>query len=342
MNRPQIRLRKITGIAFRSIVDAFGTETESARFNRVMGLAVGSLLAIDLIFSAFLRLGALQEAKVVAVNSLASPGMWLLVGVCYYCRWRGGGLMRMGDISQLAAWSLLVVPTITFLIPVAARSPYPLVDVGLRNIDALMHFQTVTFVRLIAGFPRVQHVLNIAYNLLLELIIGALLIPAISGKIADSRRFVLAVLVAAVFTSILFALWPAAGPWTVEGFAPTKDQATVVRSLEFLKSGQPPPDDVKDSPVVAFPSFHVVLAVLALIALWRVPWARWLGLMISVLICASTITTGWHYGIDVLGGLAVTFAAQWTACFMMPAAFRPAKGIVFTGKDLSDAGFSRM
>jgi membrane-associated phospholipid phosphatase len=27
--------------------------------------------------------------------------------------------------------------------------------------------------------------------------------------------------------------------------------------------------------------------------------------ILTVLVCLSTITTGWHYGIDVLGGLAV-------------------------------------
>jgi membrane-associated phospholipid phosphatase len=129
--------------------------------------------------------------------------------------------------------------------------------------------------------------------------------------------------IAAVMTAALFALWPAAGPWTVEGFAPKKDQAVVVDSLALLKSGKPLPEGVT-SAVVAFPSFHVVLAVLSVIAMWNVRWARWFVFTIGMLVCVSTITTGWHYGIDVIGGLAVTYLAQAIANLI----FRPEPSLV--------------
>ncbi len=286
-----------------------------------MAATVIPLLVIDIALERLVHLNAREDLRVLAHVSVGSFGLWLLIAAYCYCRWRG--MTKLEDISQLLAWAMLVVPAISFLIPVAGRSPYPLVDGALAKIDAGMHFHTVTVVHLVSQFPRLRLTLAIAYNLLPLLILASLLLPPLWGRAMDSRRYVLAVIMAALMTAALFALWPAAGPWTVEGFAPTKDQAVVVDSLALLKSGKPLPEGVK-SAVVAFPSFHVVLAVLSVIAMWNLRWARWFVFTIGMLVCLSTITTGWHYAIDVIGGLAVTFLAQAIANLV----FRPDPSLV--------------
>jgi membrane-associated phospholipid phosphatase len=288
----------------------FTQHDESTRFNLLMAATVIPLLAIDIVLERLVHLNAREDLRALAHVSVGSFGLWLLIAAYCYCCWRG--MTKLEDISQLLAWAMLVVPAISFLIPSAGRSPYPLVDSALARIDAGMHFHTVTVVHLVSQFPRLRLALAIAYNLLPLLILASLLLPPLCGRAVDSRRYVLAVIIAAVMTAALFALWPAAGPWTVEGFAPTRDQAVVVDSLALLKSGRPLPEGVK-SAVVAFPSFHVVLAVLSVIAMWNLRWARWFVFTVGMLVCVSTITTGWHYAIDVIGGLAVTYLAQATA-----------------------------
>ena len=243
-------------------------------------------------------------------------------GSARYCRWRGMEMAKLGDISQLAVWALLVIPAIAFLIPAAGRSPYPLVDNALAGLDARMHFQTVTVVHLFSHLPLLRRTLAIVYGLLPILILGSLLVPTICGRVIDSRRYIFAVIIAAVVTATLFAFWPAAGPWTVEGFAPTRAQAAVYDNLSLLKSSKPLPAEVGGA-VVAFPSFHVVLAVLSIIAMWKVRWARWPALALGTLICVSTITTGWHYLIDLIGGLAVTYVAQRIANLVLESAPSP-------------------
>ena len=288
-----------------------------------MAATVTSLLIIDLVLARLVRQNVWEELRVLAHLSVGNFGLWVLIAAYCYCRWRGAGMEKLGDISQLAAWVLLVIPAIGFLIPAAGRSPCPLVDSALARIDAGMHFQTVTVVRLVSHLPRLRLGLAIAYALVPLLIVGSLLVPTLSGRVVDSRRFVLAVIIAAVVTAALFALWPAAGPWTVEGFVPTKSQTVVTDDLSLLKSTKPLPAKAGGA-VVAFPSFHVILAVLSVVAMWHVRWARWPAFALGMLICVSTITTGWHYLIDVIGGLAVTYLAQATANLILRPELSPA------------------
>src|SRR5262249_24118557 len=48
--------------------------------------------------------------------------------------------------------------------------------------------------------------------------------------------------------------------------------------------------------------FSTVLAVVAAGALWPIPCVRWLATLTALFITISTLTTGWHYGVDVAAG----------------------------------------
>jgi membrane-associated phospholipid phosphatase len=61
--------------------------------------------------------------------------------------------------------------------------------------------------------------------------------------------------------------------------------------------------------VVSFPSFHVIWAVLSARALWPMPGLRIVGAVMALLVAVSTVTTGWHYVVDVLAGLVMAAVA---------------------------------
>jgi len=61
--------------------------------------------------------------------------------------------------------------------------------------------------------------------------------------------------------------------------------------------------------LICFPSFHTILAVLAGVALWSIPYLRWAAAALAALIVVSTVTTGTHYVVDVVAGLGVAFVA---------------------------------
>ncbi len=98
---------------------------ERLRLNCLMAATVLSLVATDLILAKVVHLNIREELNVLAHLSVGSFGVWVLTAAYCYCRWRGEGLSKLGDIAQLAAWSLLAIPAISFLIPAAGRSRSP-------------------------------------------------------------------------------------------------------------------------------------------------------------------------------------------------------------------------
>jgi membrane-associated phospholipid phosphatase len=130
------------------------------------------------------------------------------------------------------------------------------------------------------------------------------------GRMDKAKEYAIACLVAAALSIPLFAVFQAVGPWSVYNYAPSREQAGYVRTAEALKSGAPFVLDLGNQDgLITFPSFHTVLAVLTAVALWPIRYLRWPSTVLSVLIVLSTVSTGWHYVSDVLGGLLVAAVA---------------------------------
>jgi membrane-associated phospholipid phosphatase len=264
-------------------------------FQCMMTITTVVLIGGELILARIVHLGGLSQI----LN--AWPGLLLLVVVLYYCV--VCSYPRLIDVCQLAIWAVLLTNILSLLIQIAGRSSQPLCDHALAAMDARIQFSTAFFVQLAARAPLVEIALAITYSLIAPLIIVALLLPALCGHSEASRRFVLGVVIAAILTAALSAYWPAAGPWTTQEIAPNREQAGVTAYLIRLKSNVPVVIDMNNAGIVSFPSFHVVLAMLSAVALGSMRRLRVWVWMLAVLICISAITTGWHYGVDLLGGM---------------------------------------
>jgi membrane-associated phospholipid phosphatase len=264
-------------------------------FSITMGCMLLTLIVADAVLAKVVRLGGLSMFLDIWL------GLVLLIACLCYCILRP--LPRLIASCELTIWAVLLNNALAALILIAARSPRPLADSALAAMDGRMHISTEFFFRFAANTPAIGIALALAYSLLTPVAFAALIIPPIFGHVAASRRFALGTVVSLILLAVAFSLWPAAGPWTTERIPPTAEQSAVTSYLLRLKSSEPVGIDFAHAAVVSFPSFHVALAILAAIALSSIRRLRIWVWGLTALICVSTLTTGWHYAIDVLGGL---------------------------------------
>jgi membrane-associated phospholipid phosphatase len=266
-------------------------------FNITMGTLLVTLLLIEIVLAKAVHLSGWSAYLDIWFGLLLLSACW------FYCILRRQ--TRLADSVEMAFWVVLINNVLSALIPIAGRSPRPLVDRSLWMIDEKMHFSTIFFVNLVAKIPAVRLVFSLSYQLLGPFVITTLLALFFFGNIHAARRYILGATLALILTIALFALWPASGPWITQNFAPTKEQADVTDYLVRLKTNSQVEVDLQRTAMVSFPSFHVTLAILTAVAFSSFRRLRLWTWILTVLICISTITSGWHYGIDVLGGLAV-------------------------------------
>lgn len=164
------------------------------------------------------------------------------------------------------------------------------------NLPAIMRFASTHSL----GF------INRTYGWVVPLMVVAILAPALGGFSVAAQRFALANAIAELVSIPMFMLAPAIGPWVGYGFRANAGQIAVQASIFLLRAGSPP----RTGGIICFPSFHVIWAVLSAAALWDIKWLRIPCLFLTTLIVASTLTTGWHYAVDVLAGLLIAAAAQ--------------------------------
>ena len=283
------------------------TTTALARFNYLMAALLGSMALLDIFFVQTIRSERMRE-------SIATfPGLIPLIVVACFCHWMG--YPRIRDVLLSVIWPVALSLVTSPLLEMSAGNAHPLVDTALAQIDAGL-FQTVSVVQWLQHFHALAEVFRIAYGLSVPLIILALVLPVFCGHSNSARRFIFGASVALAITISLFALWPAAGPWTFEDFQPSERQEAAASYLLALKSHHPNAVPSQLGNIVSFPSFHTITAILSAAALWKIRWIRWIVLAVCIGITISTVTTGWHYVIDVAGGIGVAFAA-WAAALLI-------------------------
>jgi membrane-associated phospholipid phosphatase len=278
------------------------TQDPMRRFNRLMAWVSASLL---------LMVTVLRPAAKINVHTLGTlPPLAAPLLVAAFAVWsQVVGCPRLRDAFVLFFWAVLITVCIGSLVFIAARAPAPLADWQLARIDQAIGLQTSDIMRGVCLHPQLAAVLAAIYSWMIPFSLLALVLPVFQGLREPPQRLLIGYTVAALVTIAVFAVCPAVGPWTVYHFAASHAQAVCQTTLGLLKSSGPLREDIVDCGLVAFPSFHVAQTVLTALSLWHSRWLRFPATALAILICVSTLTTGWHYVIDLVGGVAVAIIA---------------------------------
>jgi hypothetical protein len=285
-------------------VQDFPSPPFKAKFHLQMAFACTTLLIVDIVGCLLTHiqvphLGSLFISVVVALAAMQFVPLY----------WHTKGKIDLRDAALTLPWAALMWATLPFPVDIAARlgMGVNLQGAHFAHIDGLLGVSVPAIVTW-ASHHWLGSLANRSYAMLAPLLAIAYLLPALTGRTKQAQQFLLANLLAFAIGLPFFAMLPAVGPWYLFHLAPTPLQ--VICQSDVLSIRQSALYLHHPSGIVCFPSFHVAWAILCVRALWTFRLCRVPVVILAVLIIFSTMSTGWHYFVDLLGGIALAAAAM--------------------------------
>ena len=267
---------------------------------------------------------AAAAAAVISVYGLSFPPddlvnplgiAALLSGAAWYYRRRGA------DTFVLCLTALYQVTLYTACFSVLMYSlaaiDRPFVDDALVTTDSWCRVSVPAIKAWTDAHPAVRSWLQWAYNSLLWQTPLLMVVLGFSGNRLRLEGFVRQFMLSTLACAAIFALWPAEGPFAAYGYEASATQARYLDHLHGLRDGSRLLVTWRGAEgLITFPSFHTCWAILIA---WGLRGYRWISLPIALLNAAvilSTLTTGWHFFTDVVGGgitsaAAIAVSAMW-------------------------------
>lgn len=267
-------------------------------FHLWMAFAISTLLIISLAGCALTGI-ELPGLGAWAIYCLVITAMLLPLPAYWYEKGRADLL----DLALTLFWALPLRLIIPLLVRIAARLRLPLQDSFLGSADRHLGV-SVPAIMVWASHHWLGSVLNQSYKWVLVFLPLAVVLPVLAGRSKYAKKFLVANLMCFAIGIPLFALLPAVGPWRYYHFPPTQSQIEACEApLLALRLPGTYVLGSQEAGIVCFPSFHVAWAILFAAALWGFRSLRIPVAVVSGMVILSTMTTGWHYFVDVLGGI---------------------------------------
>ncbi len=188
----------------------------------------------------------------------------------------------------------------------------PLIDDLLVRFDASVGIHLPSLVAWSHAHPELESHLQWIYDSMLLQTPLVFIVLGFSGQQRAIRQFVLHFMLGTWVCAIMFALFPAAGPFVAYGYDMDPTQTRYLQHLNELREGVRTIVTWKKAEgLITFPSFHTIWAIILFWAVRRQKWLLGISLIFNAIVIASTLTTGWHYGADVLSGIFVSIGLIW-------------------------------
>jgi membrane-associated phospholipid phosphatase len=193
------------------------------------------------------------------------------------------------------------------------RLAFPLQDRLLDNADKALGFQWFDYAYWVDNHPLLQQIFYVAYHSIMLQTLLPLVVLVLANRIGELRRYLLAYAIAFVFTIIVSALIPAAGPIALVDRATFHTLqftgATPLDHLAHLRDPGPLVFDSAPGGIATFPSFHATIAILTPLTLRPFPPIFIALLLLDAFMLGATVTEGAHYLVDIIAGSAMAFFA---------------------------------
>jgi hypothetical protein len=223
---------------------------------------------------------------------------------------------RLGAAAAIVGSATLSLMICGIVSNAGLRLGAPLADARLADADAMVGLSAGDVIRAVARHPSLTATLSLLYNssgIAIVALIGWLLARR---RVAQAWELVATAIISMQLVAIIspaFPAWGAVRHFALEGLQgnglPTGAGIYQWPAFAHFYTGSDPLMRLSDmGGVVAFPSFHTVLALMITQALRTTRW--WpLGLAWTAGIILAAIPMGGHYVVDLAGGFAIWLTA---------------------------------
>lgn len=228
-------------------------------------------------------------------------------------------------VRSITLYLALMIPafvTAGILSYVAVPISGALVDAQLVALDHALGFNWLAFLRFTSGTPYIPAILEFCYHSYYWQFMAMPFVFVAAGQQRALLEFAAASTVAGLATTSISALFPAIGP--VAYFQPTDLDFSAYEKIaggwhleqyQALRSGAAFMLD-KGTGLIAFPSFHTVLAILVCFAARKLPLTLRIPIfVINGILIIGALPVGGHYLVDILAGMAVAAASICATCY---------------------------
>jgi hypothetical protein len=201
--------------------------------------------------------------------------------------------------TTLKLFLILVLGMLISFAAAALGGKFPYRDMWLESADAALGFDWTAYVDFISERPFLARLLDLAYQSLQAqfFVVGAAL--AIAGQRQRLQIYTLAVGITLAVTLMIF-LFMQARSHSWGNWVPPLDYMRLAGQHRISL------DDLNG--IVTFPSYHTESACLFIWGCWRLAYLRWPVIAFNLTLIAATPIDGFHYGVDVLAGVAIAVA----------------------------------
>ncbi len=266
--------------------------------------------------------GRVVEWSGFLTGILASFG---IIAVGAYARMRSGA-HRLGTSAVGIGLFMGFTAFVTLFIYALFPLPRPMIDQQLIALDARLGYDWTAFIGFLATWPLIGQALGLLYVSSLGQIIFVIILLGFTRREVQLQRFLLVGMLTMILAISIWWLWPSVGPsaWMQPdpaaaariGLIYTPQYGEVL--LGLVQSGPPVIRASEVMGMVAFPSYHIVMAWMVAWYGFRTPFFLPL-LLASLLMIPATLSHGAHHMVDLIAGSLIFLICAGLAAKLLPA-----------------------
>lgn len=186
-------------------------------------------------------------------------------------------------------------------------TPFKPIDAHLLSLDRDLDFHTAALMTWTHDHPIIHHLFKISYSLIT---IELMLIPGLItlfGARKSLSVFYIAQLSTLIVGCLIYYFWPTMAPSGIV-HNPYFTHAQQDTSHRFWQIHHYEMPTTTKGGLIAFPSFHVIWAILFINACRSQKLLFYPVAIINTIIILSTVFLGWHYLADLISGIMIAIA----------------------------------